>query len=67
MMGILRRLFGGSDTDTDTAKATTSPATMRDPSDSAVDEPVTSRLSRPGKPCVRDNRFGRGKVEVTGE
>lgn len=63
-MGILRRLFGSSDTDT--ATTTAEPATAPTPADSTTDNPVTLRLSRRGKPWVRDDRYGGGKVEVTG-
>jgi hypothetical protein len=63
-MGILRRLFGSSDTDTTTATA--QPVTAPTPADSTDDDPVTLRLSRRGKPWVRDDPYGRGKVEVTG-
>ena len=68
-MGILRRLFGSSDTDTTPATAqpvTAQPVTAPTPAGSTDDNPVTLRLSRRSKAWVRDDLVGDGKVEVTG-
>lgn len=60
-MGILKRLFGS--TDTDAVTPSSKPAT---PTDRPAGEPVTLRLSRRDKPWVRDDQYGSGTVEVTG-